>query len=356
MKTTTQTETRKTYLITGGAGFIGSSFVELVKMRGERAVVLDALTYAGHRANLDQLKGSGEVHFVEGKIQDGELVARLLKEFEPDVVVNFAAESHVDRSIDGPAVFIETNILGTYQLLEQSLAYWRRLKASAPEKSQRFRYLQVSTDEVYGSLGDTGKFSETTPYQPNSPYSASKAGADHLVRAWHHTFGLPTITTNCSNNYGARQFPEKLIPVIIHNALAEKPLPVYGTGKNIRDWIHVEDHCSGIDLAIEKGVPGSTYCFGGNAERRNLDVVHSICALLDELRPRGGGKKYAELIEFVQDRAGHDWRYAIDDSLAEKELGFVRRHDFDSGMRSTVEWYLNNSDWVKTVLEKGKSS
>ncbi len=360
----------KTYLVTGGAGFIGSSFVELLKTKGHRTVVLDALTYAGHRANLDNLQGSGEVHFIQGQIQDGELVGRLLREFQPDAVVNFAAESHVDRSIEGPAVFIETNILGTYQLLEQSLSYWRSLKeqsataeaaaassdasSAAQSKHQNFRYLQISTDEVYGSLGETGKFSETTSYQPNSPYSASKAGADHLVRAWHHTFGLPTLTTNCSNNYGPRQFPEKLIPLMIHNALAGKALPVYGTGKNVRDWIHVEDHCAGIFLGLEKGTPGSTYCFGGNAEMRNLDVVQGICSLLDELRPLSGGKKYEEQIEFVQDRAGHDWRYAIDDTLAQKELGFTRRHNFASGLRSTLEWYLNNTEWVAEVLKRDK--
>lgn len=335
--------------MTGGAGFIGSSFVEILKKQGDRTIVLDALTYAGHLENLADLKGSGEVLFFEGNIQDSNLAAKLLREFQPDAVVNFAAESHVDRSIERPLDFIETNVVGTAQLLNQSLGYWKSLGASHPQKAQNFRYLQVSTDEVFGSLGEDGFFSESTAYQPNSPYSASKAGADHLVRAWHHTYGLPTLVTNCSNNYGPRQFPEKLIPLMIRNALAQQSLPVYGNGKNVRDWIHVEDHCQGILLALHKGRVGGTYCFGGNAEKQNLDVVQEICAILDEWKPISN-QKYFGLCQFVRDRAGHDWRYAIDSTLAETELGFQRRYNFSEGLRSTIAWYLENQAWIEKVI------
>ncbi|MCK6599795.1 MAG: dTDP-glucose 4,6-dehydratase, partial [Bdellovibrionaceae bacterium] len=271
----------------------------------------------------------------------------IMTKFQVDAVINFAAESHVDNSISGPRAFVETNVLGTFALLEASRSYFSKLSSEA---KQKFRYIQISTDEVYGSLGETGKFHEALPYQPNSPYSASKAASDHLARAWYHTYKLPTITTNCSNNYGPRQFPEKLIPVMITKCLALEPLPVYGNGGNIRDWIHVNDHSNGILLALQKGTPGETYCFGGNSERNNLQVVNSICALLDEVRPRADKKSYKDLISFVQDRAGHDWRYAIDDTKAQKELGFNRHYaSFEDGLRDTVKWYLENNLWINSV-------
>ena len=338
----------KTLLVTGAAGFIGSGFVRDRVAQGLKVIVLDALTYAGHRENLENLKGSGSCQLVIGNICDPKLVSTLLAEHQVQAVVNFAAESHVDRSITGPSAFIETNIQGTFNLLSQSLEYWKSLEE--PLK-KNFRYLQISTDEVYGSLGPTGKFSETTPYAPNSPYSASKAAGDHLVRAWHHTYGLPTITTNCSNNYGPRQFPEKLIPLMITHALTGKPLPVYGDGGNVRDWIHVEDHCRGIWLALERGRPGETYCFGGNAERNNLDVVRSICRQLDRIRPRADGKSHETGIAFVKDRLGHDRRYAIDDTLAQKELGFTRQYDFETGLENTIQWYLDHSAWCASVVK-----
>jgi dTDP-glucose 4,6-dehydratase len=345
-----QNQVGKSILVTGGAGFIGSNFVELVLAKGCRVIVLDAMTYAGHRENLEILKDRSQVELVVGSIGDPKLVGMLLKDHAIDSVVNFAAESHVDRSIDGPSVFIETNIVGTFNLLNQSLAYWKSLTGA---KQDGFRYLQISTDEVYGSLGTTGKFSETTSYAPNSPYSASKASADHLVRAWHHTYSLPTLTTNCSNNYGPRQFPEKLIPTMIHCALSGKPLPVYGDGGNIRDWIHVQDHCAGIFLALTQGTPGKTYCFGGNAERNNLDVVRTICRQLDQLKPKQAGQLYEKGIQFVADRLGHDRRYAIDDTLAQNELGFKRQYNFEQGLSNTIQWYLDNQPWTHSVLNKG---
>jgi len=331
-------------LVTGGAGFIGSTFVEMALARGHRVVVLDALTYAGHRENLPV---HDRCQLVVGDVCDGRLVANLLRDHRARSVVNFAAESHVDRSIDAPAAFIQTNVVGTFTMLNAALAHWQQLPAN---DKARFRFLQVSTDEVYGSLGEEGKFSETSPMTPNSPYAASKAAADHLVRAWHHTYGLPTLTTHCSNNYGPRQYPEKLIPTLITRALAGKPLPVYGKGENTRDWIHVEDHCSGLLLALERGVAGKTYCFGGHAERKNIDLAKRLCAILDRLHPRGDGRPYEAQIEFVTDRLGHDWRYAIDDTLAQTELGFTRRHDFEDGLAATVKWYLDNSSWCETVL------
>ena len=337
-----------TVLVTGGAGFIGSAFVEMALARGHRVVVLDALTYAGHRENLPSHE---RCELVVGDICDGRLVAELLTQHPIDRVVNFAAESHVDRSIDSPAAFIQTNIVGTFTLLNVALAHWQRLDE---KRKTAFRYLQVSTDEVYGSLGEEGKFSEASPMAPNSPYAASKAGADHLVRAWNHTYGLPTVTTHCSNNYGPRQYPEKLIPTLITCALAGKPLPVYGKGLNTRDWIHVEDHAAGIFLALEKGKLGTVYCFGGNAERTNIDVAKRVAAILDRLRPRADGRSYAEQITFVTDRLGHDWRYAIDDALAVTELGFTRRHDFDEGLEATVTWYLDNQAWCEAVLRSSK--
>lgn len=339
-------------IVTGAAGFIGSAFAREALSQGHQLVILDKLTYAGHIENINQILSPGECDFEKGSITDSDFVTSLFEKYKPDAFLNFAAESHVDNSISGPKAFIETNILGTFICLEAARKYFSTLSG---QKKSQFRYLQVSTDEVYGSLGETGKFHEKLPYQPNSPYSASKASGDHLARAWFHTYGLPTIVTNCSNNYGPRQYPEKLIPVMIQKALSEKPLPVYGNGGNIRDWIHVEDHSRGVLLALQKGQQGGTYCFGGNSERNNLQVVNSICSYLDKLRPRPSGQKYSELIAFVKDRAGHDWRYAIDDSLAQKELGFERKYkNFEMGLEQTIEWYLKNQTWVQTLLQKRK--
>jgi len=329
---------QSTLLITGGAGFIGSAFVRLALERGYKIVVLDALTYAGRRENLADIKN--DIELVVGDIGDRALVDGLLTAHRPSGVLHFAAESHVDNSIASPGAFIATNIDGTYTLLEAVRAYYNALPQAAKEA---FRYVQISTDEVFGSLGDTGYFSETSPYAPNSPYSASKAAADHLVRAWHHTYGLPTLITHCSNNYGPRQLPEKLIPVIITRALAGAPLPVYGDGCQVRDWIHVEDHCRGILLALEKGRIGEHYCFGGRAEHRNIDLVRLICTTLDTLRPRKEAGSYSGQITFVPDRPGHDRRYAIDDSKAEKTLGFTRKWEFNQGIGATVDWYLTNA-------------
>jgi dTDP-glucose 4,6-dehydratase len=340
-------------LVTGAAGFIGSSFVREALNQDHKIYVLDILTYAGHIENIDELIEKKQIQFIKEDICNFESNLKILTEYQIDGVVNFAAESHVDNSIHGPKDFIQTNIMGTFALLEASRSYWNTLSEST---RTNFRFLQVSTDEVFGSLGDTGKFSETTSYQPNSPYSASKAAADHLVRAWHHTYKLPTITTNCSNNYGPRQFPEKLIPLMINHALTGKALPVYGNGSNIRDWIHVEDHAAGVLLALTKGKPGSTYCFGGNSERNNLHVVQTLCKMLDRLQARADKKSYAEQISFVTDRAGHDWRYAIDDSLAQKELGFNRKYrNFEEGLEQTIKWYLANQGWVKKVSDKPKA-
>lgn len=333
-------------LVTGGAGFIGSNFVQKAVELGHRVIVLDAFTYAGRKENLEGFSGLENFELIVGDICDGALVLDKMKSLGIDTVINFAAESHVDRSITGASAFIQTNIVGTYTLLNASLQYWRTL--GEPHKS-RFRYIQVSTDEVYGSLGEEGKFSETSPKSPNSPYAASKAAGDHLVQAWHHTYGLPTIITNCSNNYGPRQFPEKLIPYMISCALSSRPLPVYGDGANVRDWIHVSDHCDGLLLALERGRPGATYCFGGNAERRNLDVVRAICSELDKWSPRPDGKKHESAITFIHDRPGHDRRYAIDDALAQRELGFTRNYDFEKGLADTVRWYLDNADWCEVV-------
>lgn len=320
--------------------------------RGAHVVVLDALTYAGFEENLrwiDDAGYAGRYTLVRGSITDGGLVNRLLTEHQPEAVLNFAAESHVDNSIAAPSEFIQTNIIGTYTMLEAARAYWMGLEAEA---KAAFRFVQISTDEVYGSLGDEGKFHEAYPMQPNSPYSASKAAGDHLARAWFHTYGLPTIVTNCTNNYGARQYPEKLIPLMITRALSGGTLPVYGDGLNIRDWIHAEDHVSGVLLALEKGVAGETYCFGGNAERTNLHVVHTLCDVLDEVRPKADGTSYRTHIAFVQDRAGHDRRYAIDDSKAVRELGFTRTHTFESGLKHTIAWYLDNAAWCDAVMNK----
>lgn len=340
-------------LVTGAAGFIGSSFIREALKKTYKIHVIDALTYAGHIENIEELVASKQISFTRGDICDSFFLNSLFINNEFSAVVNFAAESHVDNSISNPQKFIETNVFGTFQLLEASKKYWNTL---AGDDKKNFRYLQVSTDEVYGTLGDSGKFHEALPYKPNSPYSASKAAGDHLVRAWYHTYGLPTLATNCSNNYGPRQFPEKLIPVMITNALQMKSLPVYGNGGNIRDWIHVEDHSRGVLLALERGIPGETYCFGGNSERNNLQVVQTICDLLDRTRPRSDKKSYRELIVFVKDRAGHDWRYAIDDTKAQKELGFEREYkDFEQGLSATLDWYLNNSNWIQKVISKKKA-
>jgi dTDP-glucose 4,6-dehydratase len=334
-------------LVTGGAGFIGSNFVlDWIAAEGTPVVNLDKLTYAGNPANLASLKGDSRYVFAQGDICDRTLVASLLQKHQPQAIVHFAAESHVDRSIHGPGEFVQTNVVGTFSLLEETRAYWNALNAEA---RKNFRFLHVSTDEVYGSLGmRKGAFSETTPYAPNSPYAASKAGSDHLVRAYHHTYGLPTVTTNCSNNYGPLQFPEKLIPLMILNALNGKALPVYGDGKNVRDWLHVSDHCSGIRAALAKGKPGETYNIGGNSEKTNLEVVHAVCTILDELHPAGA--PHAKLITYVKDRPGHDQRYAINAEKIRRELGWEPQERFEKGLRKTVEWYLNNNEWVDSVL------
>lgn len=336
-----------TLLVTGGAGFIGGNFVLEAVARGVKVVNLDALTYAGNLDTLASLEGNPNHVFVHGDIGDRELVAQLLAEHRPDAVVNFAAESHVDRSIDGPGAFIQTNVVGTLGLLEAVRDYWKGLEGEAKEA---FRFLHVSTDEVYGTLGATGKFTETTPYAPNSPYSASKAASDHLVRSFHHTYGLPTLTTNCSNNYGPYHFPEKLIPLVIAKALAGEPLPVYGDGKQVRDWLFVSDHCEAIRTVLAKGKVGETYNVGGNSERQNIEVVKTICALLDRRRPRADGKPRESQITFVADRPGHDRRYAIDASKLKNELGWEPKHTFEEGIAYTVDWYLSHQDWVNNVL------
>ncbi|MGD9953621.1 MAG: dTDP-glucose 4,6-dehydratase [Burkholderiales bacterium] len=328
-------------LVTGGAGFIGSGFVlSTIAATGEPVVNLDKLTYAGRLENLAALKGDARHVFAQGDIGDRALVRSLFERHRPRAVVHLAAESHVDRSIERPAEFVTTNVLGTFSLLEEARAYWESLPG--PEKDG-FRFLHVSTDEVYGSLGpEDPAFSETTPYAPNSPYSASKAGSDHLVRAYHHTYGLPTLVTNCSNNYGPRQFPEKLIPLMIHQALAGKPLPVYGDGQNVRDWLYVMDHCEALRAVLERGRPGEVYNIGGGAEMKNLDLVNTLCGLLDEARPRARGS-YAELISFVKDRPGHDLRYAIDSRKIQRDLGWRPKESFESGLAKTVRWYLDEA-------------
>ena len=337
-----------TWLVTGGAGFIGGNFVLDAVAQGVRVVNLDLLTYAGNLDTLSPLDGNPDHVFVHGDIGDAGLVARLLAEHRPDAVINFAAESHVDRSIDGPAAFIQTNVVGTLSLLEQTRDYWRSLDAGARD---RFRFLHVSTDEVYGTLGETGKFTEDTPFAPNSPYSASKAASDHLVRAFHHTYGLPVLTTNCSNNYGPYQFPEKLVPLIIAKAVAGAPLPVYGDGLNVRDWLYVGDHCAAIRRVLEAGRVGETYNVGGDAERRNIDVVQTLCALLDERAPLAGGRARTSLITYVKDRPGHDRRYAIDATKLQSELGWMPTVTFEQGMAQTVDWTLDNQPWVQRVLD-----
>ncbi|MDP1723441.1 MAG: dTDP-glucose 4,6-dehydratase [Alphaproteobacteria bacterium] len=334
-----------TIFVTGGAGFIGSNFViDWLLKSSDLIVNIDKLTYAGNLDNLRTIENNKKYVFVQGDIADKQLVSRLLKQYQPRAILNFAAESHVDRSIHGPEDFVQTNILGTFKLLEAVLSYYNELD---DHKKSEFRFLHVSTDEVYGSLGsnDPG-FKETNAYEPNSVYSASKAASDHLVRAYHHTYGLPVLTTNCSNNYGPYQFPEKLIPLIIHNALQGKQLPIYGDGQNIRDWLYVEDHCSAICRVLEAGKIGETYNIGGLNEKTNLEIVQVLCALLDELKPRTDGKSYSTQITFVEDRRGHDRRYAIDATKIEKELGWCPDETFETGIRKTVVWYLNNQEWV----------
>ena len=337
-----------TILVTGGAGFIGSNFVlDWLAGSNEAVVNLDALTYAGNVHNLDSLRGNPHHIFVHGDIGDAALVGRLLAEHQPRAVLHFAAESHVDRSIHGPGAFVQTNIVGTFQLLEAIRAYWGALE---PEGKAAFRLLHVSTDEVFGSLAkDAPAFTETHPYEPNSPYSASKAASDHLVRAYHHTYGLPVVTTNCSNNYGPLHFPEKLIPLMIVNAQAGKPLPVYGDGQQIRDWLYVKDHCAAIRCVLAQGRLGETYNVGGWNEMPNLDIVHTVCDLLDELKPRADGSSYRTQIAFVTDRPGHDRRYAIDANKIHRELGWRPAETFASGIRKTVQWYLDNPQWVAQV-------
>jgi len=339
-------------LVTGGAGFIGSNFIlTWMKTAGTAVLNLDLLTYAGNPANLSVLDGDSRYDFHRGDICDAELVASILRERKPTAIVHFAAESHVDRSIVSPEEFIRTNVHGTFVLLEQARRYWAELNET---DRAAFRFLHVSTDEVYGTLGpDDPAFSETTPYAPNSPYAASKAGSDHLARAYCHTFGLPVLTTNCSNNYGPYQFPEKLIPLMILNALEGKPLPVYGDGRNVRDWLFVEDHCAAIRTVLENGRVGETYNVGGNSERANIDVVTTICDLVDEMRPRAGAPPRRELITYVKDRPGHDRRYAINASKISQELGWKPAEVFESGLRKTVQWYLENPAWIESVRTGG---
>jgi dTDP-glucose 4,6-dehydratase len=345
----------KTMLVAGGAGFIGCNFVRTVLQQTDwRVVVFDKLTYAGSRLNLREVEDHPRYEFVRGDIADRAAVQAVMRRWQPRAVVNFAAETHVDRSIDAPRDFLHTNVMGTFELLEVTRQLWSQMDAA---ERGNFRFLQISTDEVYGTLGETGKFSEDTPYSPNSPYAASKASADHFVRAYHETYGLPTLSTNCSNNYGYYQFPEKLIPLVIHNALAGKSIPIYGDGLNVRDWLFVEDHCEGILAVLERGRPGERYNIGGNNERTNLEVLDAICSALEELSPGAHNPalaarnctKYSDLKVFVQDRPGHDRRYAIDCSRIKRELGWSARIDLAEGMRLTARWYLHNRDWCEAV-------
>lgn len=337
-------------LVTGGAGFIGSTLVrQLIRDSDHEILNLDKLTYAGVHKSLDEVADNPRHEFVQGDICDAGLVADLLTKFQPDTIAHLAAESHVDRSIDGPGQFVQTNVVGTFSLLQQALNYWRDLPKN---RRTAFRFHHISTDEVFGSLGENGYFVETTPYDPRSPYSASKAASDHFVRAWGHTYGLPVLITNCSNNYGPYHFPEKLIPLMIIRALAGEPLPVYGDGRNVRDWLYVEDHASALRAVIERGIPGETYNVGGNAERQNIEVVRAICAELDAHRPRTDKRSYSEQIVFVTDRPGHDQRYAIDASKIRSELGWKPRVTFEQGIAATVAWYLDRRDWWEPILEK----
>ncbi len=338
----------KNILVTGGAGFIGSALVRHLCARSDyNVLVIDKLTYAGNLSSLAPAMASGKCEFAMVDVCDQGLVARHIEHFQPDIITHLAAESHVDRSVDGPADFIQTNLVGTFSILHAALAYWRTLSAA---RQGNFRFHHISTDEVFGSLGNSGYFNEDTRYDPRSPYSASKAGSDHLVRAWQHTYGLPTLVTNCSNNYGPYHFPEKLIPLIILKCLSGDPLPVYGDGSNIRDWLFVDDHVSALTAVFERGKVGETYVIGGNAERSNLDVVQIICDTLDKIQPRADGASYRSQITFVEDRPGHDFRYAIDSSKLRTELGWVPKETFESGMSKTINWYLGNRPWWEDIL------
>lgn len=349
----------KTLLVTGGAGFIGSSLIhKAVEATDWNIINIDKLTYSGNLSSLSGIENNPRYNFIHGDIADMEVVRGALETYKPDAIMNLAAESHVDRSIDDPSPFIETNIKGTFILLEEARRYWKNLHLKSPDKAKDFRFHHISTDEVFGDLAEKdGKelfFSEKTPYAPSSPYSASKASSDHLIRAWHRTYGLPTLITNCSNNYGPRQFPEKLIPLMIISAMAGKSLPVYGTGSQIRDWLFVEDHVDALLLVLEHGLPGETYAIGGNCEKTNIEIVHEICNLLEELIPEQKSQNishYNELITFVQDRPGHDARYAIDASKISSELGWKPKENFSSGIRKTVQWYLDNKTWWKQILD-----
>jgi len=336
-------------IVTGGAGFIGSAVIRYLINETDTTIInLDKLTYAGNLESLTSIEQNPRYHFVQADICDASAITQIFEQFQPDAIMHLAAESHVDRSIDGPAEFIQTNIIGTYTLLETARQYWQSLTG---QRKDQFRFHHISTDEVYGSLGATGLFTEAMPYQPNSPYSASKASSDHLVRAWHHTFNLPVVTTNCSNNYGPYQFPEKLIPVIIINALAGNPLPIYGKGENIRDWLYVDDHARALWLVLQQGKLGETYNIGGHNEQTNLDVVYMICDILDELLPNSPYKPHKQLITFVTDRPGHDQRYAIDADKIQQELGWSPQETFASGLRKTVQWYLENRKWWQRVRD-----
>lgn len=337
-------------LVTGGCGFIGSNFViEQIRNTENQILNLDKLTYAGNLENLKSVDGNPNYQFVKGDICDGELVSDTLSDFQPNAIVHFAAESHVDRSIDGPMTFVETNVIGTATLLNASKSYLE-VRGQKSEKN-KLRFLHVSTDEVFGSLGDDGFFKETTPYDPSSPYSASKASSDHLVRAWHRTYGFPALITNCSNNYGPYQFPEKLIPLMIANCIDEKPLPVYGEGLNVRDWLYVTDHCDAIYSVLLNGDIGETYNIGGNNEIKNIDIVNNICSILDELKPRNNGQSYSDLITYVTDRPGHDFRYAIDATKIKNELEWQPKETFETGIRKTIQWYLENEDWWRKIQD-----
>lgn len=334
-------------LVTGGAGFIGSALVRhLIEHTGHEVINVDKLTYAGHLESLERVAGHPRYHFEKEDIANSKAIEAIFQQYQPDAVMHLAAESHVDRSIDGSADFIQTNIVGTHRLLEVSRAYYEEL---AGQKKVNFRFLHVSTDEVYGELGETGYFTESTPYDPHSPYSASKAASDHLARAWYHTYGFPVLITNCSNNYGPYQFPEKLIPVVILKALQGESIPVYGEGKNVRDWLYVDDHVKALLKVLQEGKLGETYNIGGHNEKQNIEVVKSICSILDEIQPRGDGQNYSNQIAFVKDRPGHDWRYAIDASKIKEELGWMPEETFETGIRKTVQWYLDNIDWCEAV-------
>ena len=340
----------KKILVTGGAGFIGGNFIIKQLIETDNFIInFDNLTYAGELTKFNKIKSNGKYQFIKGNICDRKNVAKTLSNYKPDTIIHFAAESHVDRSIEGPSDFIQTNIIGSYVLLEETLKYYKQLEN---DKKNKFRFLHISTDEVFGELGDKRKFTEKTPYNPSSPYSASKASSDHLVRAWHRTYGLPVLITNCSNNYGPYQFPEKLIPLMIINSISNKQLPVYGKGENIRDWLYVEDHCDAINTVLKKGKIGETYNIGGNCEKKNLDIVEKICEILDKIKPKSNGISYKKQITFVKDRPGHDFRYAMDIAKIKQELHWKPKESFSSGIRKTIEWYIENGKWWIDIQNK----